>query len=73
MLNPQVKKLFENVRFGKGEPRSLGDLNTVLSGGHVASNSDGALISRPRYGLEYDPNSSRKIKVKKVFSNPVMD
>ncbi|XP_022875800.1 uncharacterized protein LOC111394274 [Olea europaea var. sylvestris] len=70
--NPQVKKLFENVGFGKGEPRKLGYLNTVLSCGRVPSNSDGTLMSRPRYGLGYDPNPPRKIKVKKVSSNPIM-
>ncbi|XP_022893147.1 uncharacterized protein LOC111407730 [Olea europaea var. sylvestris] len=70
--NPQVKKLFENAGFGKGEPRKLGDLDAVLSGGHPPFNSDQALMSRPKYGLGYDPNPPRKIKVKKVSSNPIM-
>ncbi|KAL2531540.1 Uncharacterized protein Adt_04891 [Abeliophyllum distichum] len=33
--NPQVKKLFENAGFGKGEPRKLGDLDAVLLDGRV--------------------------------------
>ncbi|XP_022848780.1 uncharacterized protein LOC111371101 [Olea europaea var. sylvestris] len=56
--NPQVKKLFENVEFGKGEPRRLGDLDVVLH--------------EDVYGLGYNPNPPRKIKVKKVSSNPIM-
>ncbi|KAL2454968.1 Uncharacterized protein Adt_47533 [Abeliophyllum distichum] len=71
--NPQVKKLFENAKFGKREPRKLGDLNTILLGGHVLSDSDGSFIVQPKYGLGYDPGPPGNIKVKKVSSNLIMN
>ncbi|KAL2532880.1 Uncharacterized protein Adt_06231 [Abeliophyllum distichum] len=71
--NPQVKKLFKNVGFGKGEPRKLGDLDAVLLGGHVSLDSDKSFIVQPKYGLGYNPGPPRKIKVKKVSSNPIMN
>ncbi|KAL2525558.1 Uncharacterized protein Adt_10612 [Abeliophyllum distichum] len=70
--NLQVKKLFENARVGKGEHRKLGDLDTVLFCGHVPSDSGGSFIAQPKYRLGYNPGPPRKIKVKKVYSNPIM-
>ncbi|KAL2532101.1 Uncharacterized protein Adt_05452 [Abeliophyllum distichum] len=70
--NPQVKKLFENAGFGKGEPRKLGDHDVVLLDGCVPSDSGGSFIVQPKYGLGYNPGLPRKIKVKKVSSNLIM-
>ncbi|KAL2512421.1 Uncharacterized protein Adt_18021 [Abeliophyllum distichum] len=70
--NPQVKKLFENAEFGKGELRKLGDIDAVLLGRRVLSDSDGSFIAQPKYGFGYNPSPPTKIKVKKVSSNPIM-
>ncbi|KAL2493102.1 Ribonuclease H [Abeliophyllum distichum] len=70
--NPQVKKLFKNAGFGKGEPRKLGDLDAVLLDGRVPSDSGGSFIAQPKYGLRYNSGLPRKIKVKKVSLNPIM-
>ncbi|KAL2492057.1 Uncharacterized protein Adt_27685 [Abeliophyllum distichum] len=70
--NPQVKKLFKNARFRKGEPCKLGDLDTVLLYGRVPSDSGRSFIAQPKYGFRYNPGLPRKIKVKKVSSNLIM-
>ncbi|KAL2513095.1 Uncharacterized protein Adt_18695 [Abeliophyllum distichum] len=70
--NPQVKKLFENARFEKREPRKLGDLDVVLLGGCVPSDSNGSFVAQLKYRLGYNPSLPRKIKVKTVSSNPIM-
>ncbi|KAL2461235.1 Retrotrans gag domain-containing protein [Abeliophyllum distichum] len=70
--NPQVKKLFKNAGFGKGELRKLGDLDAVLLDGRVPSDSGGSFIAQPKYELGYNRGLPRKIKVKKVSSNSIM-
>ncbi|KAL2471149.1 Uncharacterized protein Adt_39285 [Abeliophyllum distichum] len=59
-------------QFMIGEPRKLGDLDTVLLDGRVPSDSGGSFIAQPKYGLRYNPGPPRKIKVKKVSSNLIM-
>ncbi|KAL2466027.1 Uncharacterized protein Adt_41878 [Abeliophyllum distichum] len=70
--HPQVKKLIENARFGKRDPCKLDDLDAVLLGGHIPSNSSGLFIAQPKNELGYNPGLPRKIKVKKVSSNLIM-
>ncbi|KAL2532953.1 Uncharacterized protein Adt_06304 [Abeliophyllum distichum] len=70
--NPQVKKLYENAEFGKGDPCKLGDLDAVLLGRCVPSDSRGSFIAQLKYGLGYNLGPPGKIKVKKVSSNPIM-
>ncbi|KAL2512778.1 Uncharacterized protein Adt_18378 [Abeliophyllum distichum] len=70
--NLQVKKLFKNAGFGKGDPRKLGDLDVFLLDGSIPSDFDRSFIAQPKYGLGYNPSPLRKIKDKKVSSNPIM-